>query len=188
MPATIELLTPRLVLRAWRDEDKAPFARMNADPEVMEYFPSVMNREQSDGFVERMREHFAEHGWGFWALALRDTGELIGYTGLRLGKGLSCSPCFEAGWRLARVHWGAGYASEAAGACLDFAFNSLAAEEVVAVTALANVRSQAVMRRIGMRCDPAREFDHPRVSDGHPLKRHCLYSVGSGDWRLRRNG
>lgn len=185
MPQPIELETPRLFLRTWREEDKEPFARMNADPQVMEFFPSVMDRADSDAFVERVRSHFAEHGWGFWAVELRATGEFIGFTGLRMELGLPFSPGHEAGWRLARAHWGQGYAAEAARACIDVGFQSLGADEIVAVTALQNLRSQSVMRRIGMRCEPAREFDHPRVADGHALKRHCLYSIKRGDWASR---
>jgi RimJ/RimL family protein N-acetyltransferase len=186
MPDLIELETPRLRLRAWREEDKEPFARMNADPQVMEFFPSVMDRAASDAFVERIRSHFAEHGWGFWAVQLRATGELAGFTGLRMELGLPFSPGYEAGWRLDRKHWGSGYASEAARACIDFGFRSLRAGEIVAVTALQNLRSQAVMSRIGMRCEPGREFDHPRVADGHPLKRHRLFSISRADWLARQ--
>lgn len=188
MPDLIELETPRLLLRAWREEDKEPFARIGADPQVMEFFPSVLDRAESDAFIERVRAHFAEHGWGFWAVELRATGELVGFTGLRMELGLPFSPGYEAGWRLARAHWGQGYASEAATACIDFAFRSLNAGEVVAVTALQNLRSQAVMRRIGMRCEPEREFDHPRVADGHALKRHCLYAIQRADWLAQAKG
>lgn len=188
MPAVIELETVRLRLRAWRKEDKEPFARMNADPRVMEHFPGLLGRADSDAFVGRIGEHMAEHGWGLWAVALRSTGQFIGFTGLRRELGLPCSPCYEAGWRLAHAYWGQGYASEAALASLEFGFGTLGVDEIVAVTALPNLRSQAVMRRIGMRIDPGREFDHPRVPAGHRLERHCLYSIDRAAWLGRRPG
>lgn len=188
MPELVELETPRLRLRAWRDEDKEPFALMNSDPRVMECFPGLLDRAASDAFVERIGIHMAEHGWGLWAVALRSTDQFIGFTGLRRELGLPCSPCYEAGWRLAHAYWGQGYASEAALAALEFGFGTLGVDEIVAVTALPNLRSQAVMRRIGMCLDLEREFDHPRVPAGHWLQRHCLYSIDRAAWRGRRAG
>lgn len=182
MANPVELHTARLVLRNWRDEDRAPFARIGADPEVMRYFPSLLTREASDQFIDTAHAHIAEHGWGFWAVELRATGELIGFTGLRGDTGLPVPPGLEAGWRVASEHWRRGYASEGALACLGFAFERLGEERVLAVTALSNLPSQAVMRKIGMRCLPEREFDHPRVPAGHALQRHCLYAIERGAW------
>lgn len=188
MTEPIELTTPRLRLRAWREEDKAAMGRINSDPEVMRYSASGTSQADTDQAIERMRGHFAEHGWGFWAGELRQTGELIGFNGVRLERGYPFSPCIEAGWRLARPHWGRGYASEAARACRDFAFRLLGADEVIAVTSLVNLASQALMRRVGMQCDPAREFDHPRVPQGHPLRRHCLFAISPEQWMATQGG
>jgi RimJ/RimL family protein N-acetyltransferase len=172
----VVLTTPRLRLRPWREEDKEPFAQMNADPRVMEFFPSVWDREASDAMVERIGQHFAEHGWGFWAVERLADGAFLGFTGMRYELGLPFSPCFELGWRIAHPYWGQGYASEAARACIAFGFDELGVDEIVAVTALPNLRSQAVMQRIGMR-DTGQVFDHPRVEEGNWLRAHCLYRI-----------
>lgn len=178
-----ELHTARLVLRNWRDLDREPFVRMSEDPEAMRFFPVRMTPERSNEFIDNARVHIAEHGWGFWAVELRETGELIGFTGLRGDTGLPVPAGLEAGWRLAREHWRRGYASEAAAACLEFAFDRLGEQRVVAVTSLPNLPSQGVMRKIGMRCLPEYEFDHPHVLAGHVLQRHCVYSIERDDWR-----
>lgn len=161
--------TERLVLREWTDDDREPFAALNADPVVMEFFPSTLSRAESDAFVDRIQGHFRDHGYGLWALEA--DGEFLGYTGLQWAEGLPFSPALEVGWRLKRDAWGHGYATEAAHAAL--AFGTSVAGEVVSFTAVTNERSWRVMERLGMRRDG--EFDHPRVPDGSPLKRHVLY-------------
>jgi RimJ/RimL family protein N-acetyltransferase len=170
------LRTARLLLRRWRDGDRAPFAALNADPEVMEHFPSRLTRADSDAFVDRIEADFDERGYGLWALEVEPTGEFIGFTGLSMPRfEASFMPAVEIGWRLARSAWGHGYASEAARESLRYAFSDLALSEVVSFTAVGNVRSRAVMERIGMTHDPADDFDHPLVPDGSPLRRHVLY-------------
>lgn len=173
----IALETPRLRLRQWRDEDFAPFAALNADPQVMAHFPAPLERAQSDALAARCRELIDAQGWGFWATEIKATGEFIGFVGLhRPTAELPFSPCVEIGWRLARRFWQQGYASEAARAALHFAFDDLTLDEVVAFTALGNLRSQAVMTRLGMQ-RAATTFEHPAVPAGHPLREHCLYRL-----------
>ncbi|TDC64749.1 N-acetyltransferase [Actinomadura sp. GC306] len=176
-----ELRTERLVLRHWRDGDREPFAALNADPRVMEHFPARLTRAESDALITSIEARFAEDGFGFWALEVAGTGEFIGFTGISAVRfPAPFTPAVEIGWRLARSVWGHGYASEAARRALRFAFDA-GLDEVVSFTAVANVRSQAVMERIGMTRDPADDFDHPLVPDGHRLKRHVLYRVtGAG--------
>jgi RimJ/RimL family protein N-acetyltransferase len=184
MPATVELHTPRLLLRQWRDTDREPFARMNADPEVMRYFPSVQSRERSDAGVDALSQDIAARGWGFWAAERRDTHEFIGFVGITVPRHpLPCMPCVEIGWRLAQDQWHQGYATEAARVSLRFGFEELRLDEVVAFTALGNHPSRAVMTRLGMICDPQDDFDHPAVPEGSAVRRHCLYRLPREEWR-----
>jgi RimJ/RimL family protein N-acetyltransferase len=169
-----ELRTARLLLRQWREEDREPFAALNADPIVMEHFPSTMTREASDAFVDFNIATIAERGWGLWAVEA--DGEFIGFVGLNEPR---FRPGVEIGWRLAREAWGHGYATEAARAVLAFAFDELGLAEVISFTSTTNVRSQRVMERIGMTRDPADDFDHPNVTDER-LRRHVLYRVARG--------
>jgi RimJ/RimL family protein N-acetyltransferase len=179
----IELDTPRLRLRQWRESDRAPFAALNADPEVMRYFPAPLGRAASDALADSIQTSIAGRGWGLWALELRESGEFIGFAGLAVPRlALPFSPCVEVGWRLARAHWGCGYASEAARGALRVAFERLAMEEIVSFTAVGNRRSRAVMERIGMR-DANRDFEHPGIAEGHPLRLHCLYTIERAQWR-----
>ncbi len=183
--APIELDTPRLRLRAWREADLAPFAALVADPQVMEFFPATLSRAESDALVASFGERMARNGgWGFWAAEHKASGELIGFVGLnRPAYALPFGPCVEVGWRLARRWWGQGLASEAARASLAFGFGRLELDEIVAFTTLANARSRAVMARLGMAEDPSRGFDHPLLAEGHALRRHCLYAIGREAWR-----
>jgi RimJ/RimL family protein N-acetyltransferase len=175
---TPELSTDRLLLRAWRDEDLEPFAALNADPRVMEFFRSVLSRQESDEMVQRVRAHFDQRGFGFWALEVKGGARLAGMVGLAVPSfDAHFTPCVEIGWRLAVEHWGKGYATEAARECLRFAFQQLGLKEVVAFTAVGNFRSRRVMERIGMTRSERDDFDHPRVPEGHPLRRHVLYRV-----------
>ena len=170
MAGVTELRTDRLLLRRWRDADRAPFAAMNADPVVMEHFPAPLTREQSDALVDRIEAHFDEHGYGLWALEV--DGTFVGFTGLVWQTyEASFTPALEVGWRLARSAWGHGYATEAAAAALARGLQEV--ETVVSTTALSNVRSQRVMQRLGMRREL--EFEHPRVPNGHPVRPHVLY-------------
>jgi ribosomal-protein-alanine N-acetyltransferase len=173
-PPTIK--TPRLLLRPWRDDDLAPFAALNADPRVMAFFPKRLDRAESDARAAWIRDHFARHGFGLWAVEVLDVAGFIGFVGLAMATfEAHFTPCVEIGWRLAHAHWGFGYATEGARAALDFGFQRLALEQIVSFTAEPNRRSRAVMERIGMtRCEDD-DFDHPALPEGHPLRRHVLY-------------
>ena len=175
MAALIELETPRLRLREWRDADLAPFAALNADPAVMEFMPARLSRAESDAFAARIRLGMAERGWGLWAVELRAERAFIGYVGLEVPSAdLPVSPCVEIGWRLAAAHWGRGYASEAARTVLAAGFAQLGLHEIVSFTAEGNQRSRAVVERIGMRWSGER-FEHPRLPVGSPLRPHVVY-------------
>ena len=176
----IELRTERLRLRPWRQDDVEPFAAMNADPEVMRHFPSALSRRESEEVLGRIRAHFAARGFGLWAVEAPGVASFIGYVGLTTPRfEAHFTPCVEVGWRLARAHWGHGYATEAARAALDFGFGPMRLEEIVAMTVPANVRSRRVMDRLGMVRSEADDFEHPMLPAGHPLRPHVLY-------RLRR--
>ena len=178
-----DLSTPRLVLRQWRDSDLDPFAELNADPTVMRYFPAPLGREESDMMVAEVRKALAEQGWGLWAVEVTDVAPFIGFVGLnRVRFEAHFTPAIEIGWRLSRRYWGQGYATEAARAALDFAFESLAEKQIVSFTATINEPSIRVMERLGMMRDPAEDFDHPAVHGG-PLQRHVLYRITREQWR-----
>jgi len=165
--------TERLLLRPWRDDDLPPLRAMNADPEVMACFPAPLTAEESDALAARLRAAYAERGWGVWAVELHGQG-FAGMVGLQVPAWQTpFGPCVEVLWRLARSHWGKGLATEAARAALDYGFGTLGLAEIVAFTALPNVRSRAVMERLGM--EQVGEFDHPSLADGHRLRRHVLY-------------
>lgn len=175
--------TERLHLRRWRFFDREPFAALNADPEVMEHFPTPLTEAESGDLVDRIRAQFDELGYGLWALEVRGQGAFIGYTGLALQTfEAPFTPAVEIGWRLARSAWGKGYASEAARAAVADGFDRVGLDEIVSLTAVTNRRSQAVMERLGMTRDPAEDFDHPRVPEGHPLRRHVLYRLDRATW------
>jgi ribosomal-protein-alanine N-acetyltransferase len=186
-PSFEELRTRRLLLRRWTDADREPFARLNADPEVMRHFPAPLDRAASDAFVDRIEAHLDEHGWGLWAVQRLDTDEFIGFTGLYPAIDLPCSPAVEVGWRLAHRHWGQGYAPEAATAALDVAFDRLRLDEVVSFTTTANANSRRVMTKLGLHHDPSRDFDHPRTP-GWAGQRHVLYAISADQWRARAAG
>ncbi len=178
------LQTERLRLRQWHAQDLPAFAALNADPEVMRYFPATLSRAESDAIALRCQSLIEERGWGFWAVEERSSGAFAGMVGLHTpDAALPCSPCVEVGWRLARAHWGKGYASEAAAASLRFAFTTLGLEEVVSFTALQNLRSQAVMQRLGMRRDEA-TFQHPALPEGHWLAEHCLFRINEANMKF----
>jgi RimJ/RimL family protein N-acetyltransferase len=176
------LSASRLVLRQWRDSDLAPFAELNADPDVMRYFPRALSRAQSDEFATTVRATLAQQGWGLWAVEVPGVAPFIGFVGLNQVRfEAHFGPAVEVGWRLARRYWSYGYATEAAGAALDFGFHRLARDEIVSFTAAINERSIRVMRRLGMAGDPAGDFDHPAVPEG-PLRRHVLYRISREQW------
>jgi ribosomal-protein-alanine N-acetyltransferase len=154
---------------------------MNSDAHVMEFFPSCLSRAESDALVDRIQEHFAKHGFGLWAIEVADVAPFIGFAGLAVPRfSARFTPCVEVGWRLASEHWGHGYATEAARLALGYGFGALALSEVVSFTSATNHRSRAVMQRLGMRYDPADDFEHPGLPESHPLRRHVLYRLDSG--------
>jgi len=182
----VELRTERLILRRWRPEDREPFAALNADPEVMHFFMSTLSREESDAIVDRIEAHFAEHGFCFWALEVPGVTPFAGFVGMSIPRfEAHFTPCVEIGWRLAREYWGRGYATEGAAECLRYAFEELRLPEVVSYAVVANERSRAVMERLGMAHDPADDFDHPGLPDGHPLRRHALYRIKCEEYARR---
>ncbi len=171
-----ELVTERLRLRTWRDSDLEPFAALNADPVVMRHFPEPLDRAGSDALVGRIVAHFDRHGFGPWAVEIPGVTDCAGFVGLMVPAfEAHFTPCIEVGWRLAQAFWGKGYATEAASAALDYAFDVLDGDEVVAITVPANRQSRAVMERLGMVHDSQGDFDHPNLPFGHPLQRHVLY-------------
>ncbi len=178
------LTTPRLTLRPWRDGDLAPFAALNADPAVMEYLLGPQTRAQSDALAARIRQHFTTHGYGLWAVEAKDGAPFIGFIGLIYADWPApFTPAVEIGWRLSKDAWGHGYATEGALTARDYAFQALGLDELVSLTVPANLRSRKVMEKIGMTHDPRDDFDHPKVPEGHPLKRHVLYRLKRGDWQ-----
>lgn len=183
------IVTERLVIRNWTGADRALFHRINSDEQIMEFFPFRRDRDASDAFLDRLREGISERGFGFCALAIKDTGECIGFTGLHETQGVPTLPpgTIEIGWRIVPEHWGKGYVTEAARAWLDFGFHTLNIDEIASFAVWNNERSTAVMKRIGMSAVPACDFDHPSVPDSHPhLKRHVLYRITRAQWEHAR--
>jgi len=166
--------TERLLLRQWQESDREPWAAMNADPRVREFFPSVLTREESDAAFDRISSGIDERGWGQWAVEA--DGEFLGFTGL-------AAPGFrdgvEIGWRFATSAWGHGYATEAARAAIDYGFEQLSLPEIISFTTVLNVRSRAVMERIGMIRDEDGDFEHPSVPVGDPVRKHVLYRIAA---------
>lgn len=174
------LITDRLLLRPWRDTDRPPFADMNADPRVMQFMPRLLTREQSDDFFRRIQAHFERHGFGLAAAEHRATGAFMGFIGLLVPAfDAPFMPAVEIGWRLARPWWGSGYATEGAREIVRYAFDVLALPRLVSFTMPANLRSRRVMEKLGMTHDPAEDFDHPRLPEGHPMRRHVLYRLSA---------
>jgi RimJ/RimL family protein N-acetyltransferase len=185
--------TSRLILRRWRDEDLAPYAALNADPRVMQHFPAVLSRAESDAQAARIRKHWDDHGFGLWAvevsgaapwhasgahLALRRG--FVGFIGLqRVPFDAAFTPAVEVGWRLAFEAWGLGYATEGAHAALEHGFGMLGLREIVSMNVPSNERSWRVMEKLGMKRAHGEDFDHPRIAEGHPLRRHILYRLAA---------
>ena len=183
-PVLVPLLrTERLLLRAWTVADQEPFARMNADPAVVEHLSGALDRAGSDALMQRIEAEWVTNGHGLWALVRGDDGAFLGFVGLHAPTFTApFTPAVEIGWRLAREAWGKGYATEGARAALRYAFESLALDEAVSYTVPANTRSRAVMERLGMTHDPRDDFDHPAFLDDRRLCRHVLYRLSRAGW------
>jgi RimJ/RimL family protein N-acetyltransferase len=182
---TPRLTTERLLLREWRESDRTPYAALNADREVMRHFPSMLTPQQSGEMVDRMTAAWVERGFGLWAVERRDTAEFIGFVGLAVpGWQAAFTPCVEVGWRLARQHWGNGFAPEGAIAALEWGFANVDPpdDQIVSFTTEANVRSQRVMEKIGMVRDLGGDFDHPLLPDWGE-RRHVLYRINGRQCR-----
>lgn len=178
--------TKRLILRPWQDADLEPFARINADPRVMEFFPSVKTFKESASEYEAILEHFKKHGYGWWAVSEINNPNFIGFIGLRyLDFSAAFTPAIEVAWRLAYEYWGRGYATEGAKASLQYGFEILNFSEIISFTSTINFRSQAVMERIGMHHNPKDDFDNPKLSQEHRLCRHVLYRISKTDWKKK---
>lgn len=179
-----ELRTERLILRAWRESDREPFAALNADPLVMEHFPDVLTRAESDAMVDRILDRWARGRPSLWAIEVPGVDPFIGFVGLLEPTfDAPFTPCVEVGWRIAAAHWGRGFASEGARAALAHGVDTLGLDEIVSFTVPANTRSRRVMEKLGMTHDPADDFDHPNLPPGHPLQAHVLYRLSACDWR-----
>lgn len=171
----------RLGFRRWKDDDREEFARMNADPEVMEYFPQTLTKVESDALIDRFERHTEQRGYGIWAVERKEDGVFIGFIGLlEVGFDAGFQGAVEIGWRLGHEFWKQGYATEGARACLDYAFGVLGLGEIVSFTATLNQPSETVMQRIGM--TKAGEFDHPKLAESSPLRRHVLYKITAADY------
>ena len=181
------ITTARLQLRLWRDEDLEPFAALNADRRVREFFPSIQTHEESAESMRYIRDHFQRHGFGLWAVDVIGGPAFIGFIGLAVPAfDAPFMPCVELGYRLAFEHWGRGYATEGARAAIAVGFGALGLDEIVALTAVGNERSRRVMERVGMTRHAGDDFDHPNIVAGHPLRRHVLYRLTAPDWaRIR---
>ena len=180
----IKLRGARVSLRGWREDDLDPFAALNADPAVTEFLAGPRSREASAQMMARLQAGIDERGWGLWAVDLG--GRCIGFTGITTPRfEAHFTPCVEIGWRLARDAWGRGYATEAARLALAYGFGELGLREIVAFTAVANLRSRRVMDKLGMQHRPEDDFDHPNLP-GHPLQRHVLYRLSRGEYLAHR--
>ncbi|MEQ9091189.1 MAG: GNAT family N-acetyltransferase [Balneola sp.] len=166
----------RLGFRKFKEPDFEFFYSMNSDPEVMKYFPSVLNKEQTRSLMNRINAHIDEHGFGFYAVDLLSENTFIGFIGLKRTKfEADFTPCVEIGWRLGKEYWNRGLATEGAARCLDHVFSVLSFDEIYSFTSLLNKASERVMQKIGMK--KIEDFNHPLVEDNHPLKAHCLYRI-----------
>jgi ribosomal-protein-alanine N-acetyltransferase len=180
-----ELRTERLLLRRWRAEDRAPFADLNADPRVMEFFPKALSRAESDAMVERIEARFDELGYGLWAVEVPGVAPFVGFVGLALqGPEYPFGPAVEVGWRLAHASWGLGYATEGAHAVLRCGTDTFGITEFVSMTAKLNLRSQRVMRRLGMTHHARDDFEHPNLPIGHALRPHVLFRIAMHTTRV----
>ena len=166
--------TKNLLLRSWQDSDTEPFILLNSDPDVMEFFPSVLQPAETIRQIERIQKHFADYGYGFFAVERKDNHQFIGFTGFsRPAFDSFFTPCVEIGWRYSKQNWGHGFATEAAAACMEYGFQQLGLQAIFAFTSVHNKRSALVMQRTGMQFTA--RFAHPLLEEGHPLSPHLLY-------------
>lgn len=178
------ITTARLRLRSWTQNDRALFAKLNADPYVMRYFPSPLNRKESDFLAQRISQELEERGWGLWAVEIPQKASFIGFLGLNpVSFHAPFTPAVEIGWRLDAPYWNQGYATEGARAVLQYGFEILQLDKIVSFTALSNLPSRRVMEKIGMHHDPKDDFDHPKVPKNCPLLHHVLYTLERSEWR-----
>jgi ribosomal-protein-alanine N-acetyltransferase len=178
------LTTERLVLRRWRDSDRRAFRNLNGDTRVMEFMPKLLTWDESDRLMKRFEAHFEEHGFGIYAVEMRESQSFVGFLGLAVPDfDAAFTPCVEIGWRLAHEHWGQGLATEGARDVLREGFERQGLARVVSFTVPMNVRSVGVMERLGMVRDPDGDFEHPKLPEGHALRRHVLYRLDCARWR-----
>ena len=170
--------TDRLILRQWRESDLQTMAAINQDLQVMEHFPAPKTFEETQNFITGNRELYKQVGYFLYAVETRDTHELIGFIGLYpVGDEMPCAPAVEIGWRIGAKYWGNGYATEAAQAVVDHAFNALGLKELVSFTTATNKRSEKLMQRLGFMRSESEDFDHPKIAAGHKLSRHVFYRL-----------
>ncbi len=185
---TAMLTTTRLLLRDWKNTDREPFAALNADPRVMRFMPTCLAANESDALLDRIQEQFRKHGCGLFATELRTSGAFIGFIGLAVPEfKAKFTPCVEVGWRLSAENWNQGLATEGAQAVLRHAFEILKLSELVSFTVPANLASRRVMEKIGMVHSSSDDFDHPSLTEGHPLRRHVLYRITRSAWMGTRH-
>jgi len=178
----VELRTKRLILRQWKPEDYPHFARINADPEVMSFYPRTLSENESNQMADKLKCLISLRGWGLWAVETITGREFIGFVGLHEPRDdLPVTPCVEIGWRLDKSHWGHGYATEAAQACLKYAFDVIDLTEVYSFASLVNIKSYAVMQRLNM-LDTGNNFEHPNFPQGHEYAEHVLYKITKEQW------
>lgn len=177
------LNTSRLLLRRWESKDLDSFARMNADPRVMEFFPKLLSREEVAQMIVRIEKHIEEKGFGLWAAELKETGECVGFIGIQVPAfETHFTPCVEIGWRLAHEVWGKGLAVEGARCVLEDAFGRLKMKEILALASKINLRSRRVMEKLGMHYVPEYDFEHPKLVEGSPIRAHVTYRIRSEDF------
>lgn len=173
---------PSVKLRPWRDADLTPYTAMNADPEVMRYFPAPLSAAQTAESFERLKRGIEERGWGLWVVEV--DGEFAGFTGLAIPRfEAPFMPATEIGWRLRREFWGRGIAFAAARQALAYGFDQLQLREIVSFTAAVNLPSRRLMERLGFAHDLAGDFEHPSIAVGHPLRAHVLYRLNQTAYR-----
>ena len=184
----IILSTERLILRTWKPSDIPLMAAISSNPLVMEHFPATQDIAATQALVNHINQHYEKFGYALYAVETKDTHEFIGFVGLNhppfeipnfQPKGL---PIVEIGWRLSSKHWGKGYATEAAKAVLHYAFSELNLSEIISFTVVANIKSRRVMQKIGLHHAEADDFDHPKLEENSPLRRHVLYRLTRDDY------
>lgn len=184
---TVNLLpvlhTQRLILRPWYPADLVEFAKINADPKVMEFYERTLTQTESDALAEKIQREFAERGYGFWAVEVPHVAPFIGYIGLNYWNlEMPFAPCIDVGWRVSSHYWGQGYATEGAKAAIRYGFEHFSFAEIVSMATANNLRSHRVMQRLGMITDPLEDFHHPKLPQDHPLSKRVLYRLSYQQW------